>query len=329
MARLRRATPSAYSDDSSLRLRAAWLYHAHNLTQNEVAERLGIGRSTIIRLLEEAKKRGEVRIWIEEGEGELVELALELEHKLGLDEAIVVPASDGFENAAKSVGLALGKFLSDTIADNMTIGVGWGRTLTASLASFHPPHHAGIKVMSLLGGSVETKFSNPVEFAWRIAGALRAECYLFPAPLVVDSAATKRVLIERCGLEPLYRMAGKLDLAVISAGDINRSSTSLVRHLVAAEELEELVELGCVGDVMCNFLDAEGNLLRHPLNDRVMSVDLDTLRTAEHIVLASGGEVRAPIIHATIKRLGCHSLVTDESAARALLQMGGQGKETA
>ncbi len=42
MAKLRRGTASAYSDDSSLRLRAAWLYHAYGMTQNEVADQLGI-----------------------------------------------------------------------------------------------------------------------------------------------------------------------------------------------------------------------------------------------------------------------------------------------
>ena len=321
MAKLRRGTQSAYADDTSLRLRAAWLYHGHGLTQNEVAEKLGIGRSTTIRLLEDAKKRGEVRIWIEEGEGELVELALEIEKELQLDEVIVVPASQDFEQAARSVGLALGKFLSETISDNMTIGVGWGRTLTASLASFHPPRHSGVKVMSLLGGAVETRFSNPVEFAWRIAAALNADCFLFPAPLVVNSAETKRTLIQECGLEPLYRMAQKMDLAVVSVGDINLNSTSLVRHLITAREHRELVELGCVGDVMCNFLDADGQLVPHPLNNRVMSIDLDTLRTAGHIVLATGGEFRAAAIHAAIKRIGCHTLITDELAARALLRL--------
>jgi DNA-binding transcriptional regulator LsrR (DeoR family) len=175
--------------------------------------------------------------------------------------------------------------------------------------------------MSLLGGSVETRFSNPVEFAWRVASTLNAECYLFPAPLVVNSAETKRVMIEECGLEPIFRMAQKLDLAVVSAGDIGQNSTSLVRHLITAREHRELIELGCVGDVMCNFLDADGNLVAHPLNDRVMSISLDTLQSAGHIVLASGGEQRVAAIHAAIKNLRCNTLVTDELAARALLKL--------
>ena len=321
MTKLRRATQTAFADDASLRLRAAWLYHGHGLTQNEVAAQLGVGRTTVIRLLEDAKARGEVHIWIEEGETGLVELSLAAERAFGLDEVILVPAIGGIDQAAKSVGLALGKFLSETIADNMTIGVGWGRTLTAALASFHPPRHTGVKVMSLLGGAVETRFANPVEFSWRLASALNAECYLFPAPLVVDSAQTKRHLIDDCGLGRLYKLAETLDLAVVSAGDIGKNSTSLVRHLITAREHQELAHLGCVGDVVCNFLDEDGKLVPHPINGRVMSIGLETLRKAGHVVIASGGAVRAKAILAAIRNIGCNTLVTDEAAARALLEL--------
>jgi DNA-binding transcriptional regulator LsrR (DeoR family) len=72
---------------------------------------------------------------------------------------------------------------------------------------------------------------------------------------------------------------------------------------------------------MFNFLDAEGNSIDHSINSRVMSVDLDTLKKARHIVLSSGGAHRAVAINATIKRIGCNTLITDESAAKALLEL--------
>jgi DNA-binding transcriptional regulator LsrR (DeoR family) len=68
MVKLRRGARVSLSEAASLRLRAAWLYYNHGLTQKDVAEQLGIGRTTVISLLDEALKRGEVRIWIEEGE---------------------------------------------------------------------------------------------------------------------------------------------------------------------------------------------------------------------------------------------------------------------
>lgn len=320
MAKLRRSGGAALADDASLRLRAAWLYHGFGRTQSEVAEQLGIGRSTVIRLLEEARQRGEVKITIEDRVPDLAELAIRLEQAFGLDEAIVVPApADG--STARAVGLALGRLLTEAIADTMTIGVGWGRTLSAALESFSPPKRQGVKVMSLMGGAVETQFANPFEFAWRLAAALQAECFLFPAPLVVDSADTRTRLMADRGIARLGQIAASLDLAVVSAGAMADSSGSLARQLITAEEAAELLARGCVADVMCNFIDAQGLPIDHPINSRVMSVGLETLRSARHKVLAGGGRARAPAILAVIRSIACNTLVVDEQAAKEMLAL--------
>ena len=171
MAKLRRNAGTALADDASLRLRAAWLYHGFSLTQTEVAEQLGIGRSTVIRLLEEARQRGEVKISIEDRLPDLAELSIRLERALNIDEAIVVPAPAASGAVSRAVGRVLGRFLSEAVTDGMTIGVGWGRTLSAALESFSPPRRSGVKVMSLMGGAVEAQATNPFEFAWRLASA--------------------------------------------------------------------------------------------------------------------------------------------------------------
>lgn len=321
MAKLRRETHTAIAESASLRLRAAWLYYNQRMTQKDVAEKLGVSRSTVIRMLDEALKRGEVQIWIDEGVGDCVELATKLERAYGLDEAVVVPAADSAEGTAKSVGLALGQFLTEAVPDDCTIGVGWGRTLTASLASFRPARRERVKVVSLLGGIVQAQHSNPIEYSWRIASQLGAECYLFLAPLLVDSRETKRSLIEKCGLKPLFELAEAMDIAVVSCGDIGPDSTSLSRGFLPRQVLDELVAAGCVCDTMCNFLDAEGRTIDHPIRDRVMSIDLDTVKKANHIVLVSGGARRAAAIRATIRRIGCNTLITDEGAALAMLEL--------
>ena len=328
MVKLRRGTYTAYSEAASLRLRAAWLYYDQGLTQKDVAAQLGISRTTVIRLLDEAKKRSEVQIWINEGIGDCVELAVRLERAYGLDEAVVVPSpvTPDAETLAKSVGMALGQFLSEVITDGMTIGVGWGRTMTASLASFRPPRRENCKVVSLLGGIVAVHITNPIDYSWRLASQLGAECYMFLAPLLVDSVETKRNLIEKCGLDRIYGLAEDLDLAIVSCGDIGPHSTSLSEGWISKAELNEMIAAGCVCDTMFNFLDENGKSVRHSINERVMSIDLDTLKKARHIVLSSGGAHRAMAIRATIRRIGCNTLITDEAAARALLELAGPDK---
>lgn len=321
MVKLRRNTGAALADDASLRLRAAWLYHGFGRTQTEVAEQLGIGRSTVIRLLEEARQRGEVKITIEDRLPDLAELSIRLEDALGLDEAVVVPSPSDGAGTARAVGLALGRLLSEAVIDGMSIGVGWGRTLNAALESFSPPKRKDVKVMSLMGGAVETQFTNPFEFAWRLATALQAECFLFPAPLVVDSGETRARLMADRGIARLAGLAAKLDLAVVSAGGLAEHSGSLVRQLISEAEAAELLACGCVADIMCNFIDARGKPVAHPLNERIMSVSVETLRAARHKVLASGGRDRAPAILAVVRSIHVNTLVTDEQAARAILEL--------
>ncbi|MCX5515902.1 hypothetical protein C3941_05310 [Kaistia algarum] len=160
-----------------------------------------------------------------------------------------------------------------------------------------------------------------LEFTWRLSSPLGAECFLFPAPLLVDSADTKERLLTRCGLDRLESIAATLDLAVVSVGDIGASATSLSRSLIWAEELRELAEGGCGCDMMCNFLDAEGRSVDHPLYERVMSIGLDTIARARHIVLRTGGRDRTAAILAARTRIRCNTLVTDEQAARRLLEL--------
>ncbi len=320
MARLRRTGGQApATEDAALRIRAAWLYYNQGLTQKEVSDRLGVSRGTVIRVLAEAVERGDVQIWINAAETTGVDLGVRLEAAFGLDEAVVVPVADG--DATKAVGLALGQFLSEAVAPGMTIGVGWGRTLTASLPALRPARHENTRVVSLLGGIVEARTGNPLEFSWRLASQLGADCYLMVAPAIVDSPATKRRLIEKCGLDRLFDIAAALDLAVVSVGDISLASTSLAAAMIAPEELRELVGLGAVADVLSNFIAADGTSVAHDLNRRVMSIDLETIAGAGHVLIASGGAHRAEAIRAAIRRIGCNTLITDEGAARALLAL--------
>ena len=54
-----------------LRQRAAWMYFVEEMTQSAIAEALGVGRVTVVRMLAEAKALGEVRIALSRGDAEL------------------------------------------------------------------------------------------------------------------------------------------------------------------------------------------------------------------------------------------------------------------
>ena len=116
-----------------MRLRAAWMYYIEKLTQNEIAQQLGLGRVTVVRLLSDVRARQEVKFSIQSSVPECVGLERELERHFGLAEAVVVPVSGPEADSTEPISAATGQYLSEFVKPGMKLGVGWGRTLLESL----------------------------------------------------------------------------------------------------------------------------------------------------------------------------------------------------
>ena len=301
------------------RMRIAWMYYVEGLTQNEIADRLGIGRVTVVRNINEAMRQREVKIWIEGDVSECLDLEAELKSAFGLKEAVVVPEPAHLANVAKSVGFAAGMYMSERLGDQMSIGVGWGATLYESLQTFAPGAIDNAQVISLLGGIVQARKFNPAEFAWQFARILEADCFLLQAPAVVDSPETREALIERCGLNDVFRRAERLDIALLSVGTMAPASTAFRFNLVTDEERVELMRLGAVGDMLFNFFDRNGQLLDHPVNRRVMSIPIEQLKNVPERVIASGGNDKVECLLGAMKLIDCNVLITTEQTAREMI----------
>jgi deoxyribonucleoside regulator len=306
------------------RMRIAWMYYVEGLTQNEIADRLGIGRVTVVRNINEAIKRHEVKIWIEGEIADCIDIEAQLKARFKLQDAVVVPEPTSVSGITKSIGNAAGMFISDAIKDGMSIGVGWGATLYESLQTLAIKQVENVQVISLLGGIVQARRFNPAEFAWQFARAINADCYLLQAPAVVDSPATREALIERCGLSDVFTRAKNLDIAMLSAGTMAPTSTAFRFNMLTEQDRLELIKRGAVGDLLYNFYDINGTLVDHPVNKRIMSLPISQLRDVPLRVLSAGGSDKIEAIRGAIKLINCNVLITNENTALALLAQEGK-----
>ncbi len=302
-----------------LRIRAAWLYYIEGMTQSDVAKKLGVNRIMITRLLSEARRRGEVVIRIESPIATLVGLQHELEQRFGLASALIAPNEDPEIDPTKLIAATAGAYVSSIMGPNMTVGVGWGRTLHTMLPYIEGRALENVRVVSLLGGISQARRFNPAEFAWQFAEMFDAEGYLISAPAIVDSAQTKHALLEHCGLDQILEMAGSCDVALLSCGGISALTTSYRLGHVSEAERQSMIEGGAIGDVLYNFLDSNGEPIPHPVNDRSISLSMERLKRVQKKVLISGGAEKIDIILATLKALSPSVLITDELTARQLL----------
>jgi len=313
------AEPATDDPQRSQRIRAAWIYYIEGKTQNEVAQILGINRVAVTRLLSEARRRREVVITVRSELDELIATERALEEKYALERVVVAPFSDPDGDPTRAIAAAAGPYISALVGHNMTIGVGWGRTLHQTLGFLEPRPLRDVRVVSFLGGISEAKRFNPAEFAWRFAELFDAEGFLVPAPALVDSAETRHALLEHCGLDQVFQMAEASDVALVSCGGITQLNTSYRLGHVSEAERRSLIEAGAVGDVLYHFIDADGEIVDHSVNERCISVSLERLRRIRHRVLISGGPEKRDILRAAFKTLRPTTLITDERTALSLL----------
>lgn len=309
--------PSATASD--LGVRAAWLYYVEGLTQAQIARALAVSRAKVIRLLAAARESGVVRIRIDARGSEQIALERALGRAFGLDEAVVVPAPVDEAATAAVVGLAAGTYLGDHVRAGMSIGVGWGQTLSMSLKAIGAETFDRLSVISLLGGMTHSRAVNPSAVARRMADALGADCYQLTAPVFVADEATRAALWAEPALHDLLRRARRVDIALVSVGDVSADATLFREGLLPRSELASLLAAGAVGDVLCHFLDSEGRVVGHPVNRRVIAVGLEDLRRVPRIVIAAGGQRKVAAIRAALMGTQARVLITDEAAARGLL----------
>ncbi|MFC5387537.1 sugar-binding transcriptional regulator [Aquamicrobium segne] len=307
------------SRSDRLRIRAAWMYFVEQMTQNEIADVLGVGRVTVVRMLAEARTRGEVKITIESDLLETVRLERELERAFGLEQAIVAPLSAPDADPMPAIAAKTGGYVSEIVRSGMQVGVGWGNTLFSTLQFLSARALTDFKVISLLGGVGVARRFNPAEFAWRFAQVFQGDGYLIPTPAVVDSIETKTALVERCGLQEIFQLADTLDVVLVSVGGIASATTFYRGGFLKEEDREELVARGAVGDLLFHFFDRNGVLVDHPINRLVMSVEVDRLRRAPVRILSSGGEEKIGALMGAMTLLKPTVLITDEESARCML----------
>ena len=319
-----RSTGRAADAEDQLRTRAAWLYYIEGLTQEQIAHKLNRSRLKITRTLAECRDLGVVQFRINSKLASCVKLERRLETVFGLTEAIVVPHSDDPDNTSANIGSAAGAYLSENLRDGLTIGVGWGQTLQNSLRSiFHQPVE-NLTIVSLLGGLTYAGALSPAEFAWRLAGLVDAECFHIAAPVFTSNVATRRSLMSQRGLRDVFERANRIELAMLSVGDLSDEATTVQCGLLDPGELASLRAAGAVGDVLCHFVGADGTLVDHPINQRVMAYHPTLLRTIPKVVLTSGSVRKVPALLAAIKLTQAHTLITDDTTAIEMLRRVGE-----
>lgn len=300
---------------------AAWLYYVDELTQKEIADKLGTSRVTVIKLLAEAKERGLVNIKIDTTVASQVELSRDMASHFGLQEALIIPSLDSKADLGR-LGSAASMMLVDTLKDGETLAVAWGRTVSAVAQSVPKnPRLNNITVSQLVASpdGMASDFS-PELCSSLLANRLGAKCVNILAPAIVSNAQVKASLLAEPSIAAQFEVIRNASTALFGVGEFGAGSTIATHNLHKPDTLSAVRANGAVAVIMGLFIDAQGNEVRSDVHDRLIGVSLAELKAMPRRICVAGGLQKTKAIRAALEGQLVTHLVIDERTAHDVLR---------
>jgi len=298
---------------------AAWLYYQEGLTQEEVARRIGVGRTTALGYLSEARDRGLIRVVVRPDALSTIETAGRLREVYGLADALVVPDDRGRRPPLMRVGEAGATYLQEVIRPGDILGVAWGRTVLALSNALAETTVSGLSVVPVLGGMAAEDGFSAEDCTSNIARRLGGRAIHLHVPASLSSPELKQALLAEPSVQ--RGLAALHQCSKLVSGICTVETSSLVFHsgLIGARESAAYRAGGAVGVIAGRFYDAAGRPVVGDLDNRLIGLTLEEIRRIPQRIAVAGGPEKIASIRAALHGDLVTCLVTDQKTAEALL----------
>ena len=309
------------SQVQGLLVQVAHLYYDENLSQQKIADRLGVSRSLIAQYLKNAREAGIVRIQISDPDDVCENLMSSLKKEAGIEFLRVIPTPRGSQELVlRAVGAAAAEFVTDQLGDGDTLGLAWGRATGVMVSLLQNPNARRLEVLPLLGESAQSgNYSQMNQLVVRAAEKLGARPQFLSLPIIVSSAELRSDLEKEKGICSVINGWDGTHLACVGIGVVPPVPGMMV--YIGQEHLPPLIEAGAVGDICGSYFDREGNIIASGFEDRFIGVSVKQMKAVNCMVAVACGEEKAVAVLGALRTGLISSLFIDQRLAERILAM--------
>jgi deoxyribonucleoside regulator len=305
----------------------AQLYYESNLDQSEIAHRRNISRSSVSRLLTEARELEVVEFRINFPIGRHSQLEETLKENFQINDVYVLDMEkvrpvQMLNRLARLANL----YLEPLLTDGKTIGLTWGTTLHEITTVMSHSRLANAKVVQVIGSSTsnENLLIDGIDLVQQFASKLGAENHYLHAPLMVADNIARDALIEALNVKQTLDLARQADVLVTGIGSIDPEYSAPLRAgYVTREDLIKIVNTGGVGEFCGYHINLNGELIDISLNQAVIGISLDDISNIPLVMGVGGGRYKAQTILGVLRGQLLNVLITDEEAANEVIRLAG------
>ncbi|MEA4998699.1 MAG: sugar-binding transcriptional regulator [Candidatus Limiplasma sp.] len=298
--------------EESLMIKIAWYYYFENMTQQHVADILGISRMRVIKLLERARQTGIIQFRLRKDGETRMKLERGLMDRYGLKDAFIVPSAISKSQVNAGIAEAASMYISERLTDHSFINMGYGDTPSRVLNNLATMAERPLTCVSLTGG---VSYYLPDTRS----NVFNAKLHLIPTPLLASSKEMADAMRHEVSVAEISRMISLAQLTVVGIGSMHESATIFKSGILNRNDFLYLQMQGAVGDLLSHFIDKDGNLIETPLEARLISTSLSKLKALQNVIGVAAGDVKVAAIRAALKGGYLDVLITDDHTAEQLL----------
>jgi len=304
--------------DDNLVMKAAWLYYIDNLTQQQIAEKLGISRMKVVKHLNQAKAEGVVQFRINHDTENRINIEKALLEKYGLSDAFVIPSCEQ-NDLNDSIAKAAAQYIEEKSNPGDYINIGYGDTVSKTIGHLIYQVEKPLSLVSLSGG-VSFYTSSIINGAHkRSFSSPTPNIYVIPAPLVASTKEVAQMMLNEVSIKEILNMTKLASMSVVGIGAVSNTATIFKYNIATNNDLVLLEMQGAVGDILSHFYDKDGNIIKTGLNERLISSDISMLKDSKKVIGVAGGDDKLAAIHSALVGKFIDVFITDEDTASKLI----------
>lgn len=298
-------------------VKVAKLYYFEELTQAEIAKKIGVSRPIVSKMLQKAKQTGIVEIIIHDDTFEAIDLEQRIEAAFGLDEVLIVDTEGMTDDMIlPAVGKVCAPYLSRAFREAKSVGVGWGSTVYHVVSEYPYENREDLSVIPLVGGMGSTHVElHANQIAFELAKRLHAKSESLYAPAVVETVEIKELLCSLPNIASVLNQGNQVDVAIIGIGTPYHKSTMKDIGYLSDEDIGGLRKSGVTTDINSRFIKADGSVSDHPINQKVIGTELECFKQMKKVIGVAVGIHKAESIIAALRGGYVKVLVTDKKTA--------------
>ncbi len=296
-------------------------YYEDQINQEEIARRIGTSRSTISRMLTQARRLGVVKISVEPSPSDIFDFDLEnyLESSYGLSEAVVCNCDR--QTPGPIVGAVAADLLLRTLSPGQSIGLSWGRSVAAvvdAVPRIDPIEDVTVIALSGGVGAIQQNYLGNT-LVLKLADRIGAQALTMDAPAIVQHETYMRLMTEPAVSRVLKR-ANTVDMALVGIGAVGVFSTLTSAEYMDPAMVSQLKTMGAVGDICSRFYQLNGTPLDSDINQRTVGITFEALRKIPRVIGIGWGSEKIQAIMGALRMGVLDVLVTDRATAQQLQQ---------